>query len=116
MRAPWPPIRPVSARASAAVEGNPMPSAGATRTLTVQPAVVRAVALVLGTSMAFAFARFRIRGGQLINFGVTLPIILPGVITGVALASFFLFTGVLVRSAAAAITSMFGFLLVLPVW
>jgi putative spermidine/putrescine transport system permease protein len=52
-----------------------------------------AVALVLGTSMAFAFARFRFRGGQLINFGVTLPIILPGVITGVALASFFLFFG-----------------------
>lgn len=52
-----------------------------------------AVALILGTSMAFAFARFRFRGGQLINFGVTLPIILPGVITGVALASFFLFFG-----------------------
>jgi putative spermidine/putrescine transport system permease protein len=28
-----------------------------------------------------------------VNFAVTLPIILPGVITGVALASFFLFTG-----------------------
>ncbi|MGH2905977.1 MAG: ABC transporter permease [Solirubrobacterales bacterium] len=52
-----------------------------------------AVALVLGTSMAFAFARFKFRGGQLVNFGVTLPIILPGVITGVALASFFLFFG-----------------------
>ena len=50
-------------------------------------------ALFFGTSMAFAFARFRFRGGQLINFGVTLPIILPGVITGVALASFFLFFG-----------------------
>jgi putative spermidine/putrescine transport system permease protein len=52
-----------------------------------------AFALILGTSMAFAFARFKFRGGQLINFGVTLPIILPGVITGVALASFFLFFG-----------------------
>jgi putative spermidine/putrescine transport system permease protein len=52
-----------------------------------------AVALLLGTSMAFAFARFRFFGRELINFTVTLPIILPGVITGVALASFFLFTG-----------------------
>jgi len=50
------------------------------------------LALLLGTSMAFAFARFRFFGKELINFAVTLPIILPGVITGVALASFFLFT------------------------
>ena len=51
-----------------------------------------AFALVLGTSMAFAFARHRFFGHELVNFAVTLPIILPGVITGVALASFFLFT------------------------
>jgi putative spermidine/putrescine transport system permease protein len=49
-------------------------------------------ALVLGTGMAFAFARFRFFGREVVNFAVTLPIILPGVITGVALASFFLFT------------------------
>jgi putative spermidine/putrescine transport system permease protein len=52
-----------------------------------------ALALVLGTSMAFAFARFRFFGRELVNFAVTLPIILPGVITGVAMASLFLFTG-----------------------
>jgi putative spermidine/putrescine transport system permease protein len=52
-----------------------------------------AFAVVLGTSMAFAFARHRFRGQGALNFAVTLPIILPGVITGVALASFFLFTG-----------------------
>jgi putative spermidine/putrescine transport system permease protein len=52
-----------------------------------------ALALALGTSMAFAFARYRFFGRELVNFAVTLPIILPGVITGVALASFFLFTG-----------------------
>jgi putative spermidine/putrescine transport system permease protein len=52
-----------------------------------------ALALLLGTSMAFAFARYRFFGRELVNFAVTLPIILPGVITGVALASFFLFTG-----------------------
>ncbi|HEX8855692.1 MAG TPA: ABC transporter permease [Thermoleophilaceae bacterium] len=50
-------------------------------------------ALVIGTGMAFAFARFRFFGKEGLNFAVTLPIILPGVITGVALASFFLFTG-----------------------
>ena len=50
------------------------------------------LALVLGTSMAFAFARFRFFGRELVNFAVTLPIILPGVITGVAMASLFLFT------------------------
>jgi putative spermidine/putrescine transport system permease protein len=49
-------------------------------------------ALLLGTSMAFAFARHRFFGRELVNFAVTLPIILPGVITGVSLASFFLFT------------------------
>src|SRR4051794_29020804 len=62
--------------------------------LSVKIATISTIfALLLGTAMAFAFARFKFRGGQLINFGVTLPIILPGVITGVALASFFLFSG-----------------------
>jgi putative spermidine/putrescine transport system permease protein len=61
----------------------------------IEVAVLATVfALVLGTSMAFAFARFRFRGREAINFAVTLPIILPGVITGVALASFFLFVKV----------------------
>ena len=50
------------------------------------------LALLLGTGMAFAFARFRFFGREVVNFAVTLPLILPGVITGVALASFFLFT------------------------
>jgi putative spermidine/putrescine transport system permease protein len=49
-------------------------------------------ALVLGTGMAFAFARYRFFGREALNFVVTLPIVLPGAITGVALASFFLFT------------------------
>jgi putative spermidine/putrescine transport system permease protein len=53
-----------------------------------------AFALLLGTGMAFAFARFRFFGREALNFVVTLPIILPGAITGVALASFFLFAKV----------------------
>jgi putative spermidine/putrescine transport system permease protein len=62
--------------------------------LSVKVATLATVcALLLGTSMAFAFARFRFFGREAVNFAVTLPIILPGVITGVALASFFLFTG-----------------------
>jgi len=62
--------------------------------LSVQIALFSTIfALVLGTGLAFAFARFRFRGREALNFAVTLPIILPGVITGVALASFFLFTG-----------------------
>lgn len=55
-------------------------------------AIATVIALALGTSLAFAFARYRFWGKQAINFAVILPIILPGVITGVALASFFLFT------------------------
>jgi len=51
------------------------------------------LAVVLGTALAFAFARYRFRGQGALNFVVTLPIILPGAITGVALASFFLFAG-----------------------
>ena len=51
------------------------------------------LALALGTAMAFAFARHRFRGRDAVNFAVTLPIILPGVITGVAMASLFLFSG-----------------------
>jgi len=46
-------------------------------------------------STAFAL----LRGMQTVNFVVILPIILPGVITGVALASFFLFAGTRCRSA-----------------
>lgn len=61
--------------------------------LSVRVAIFSTVlALVLGTGMAFAFARFRFFGREAVNFAVTLPIILPGVITGVSLASFFLFT------------------------
>jgi putative spermidine/putrescine transport system permease protein len=51
-------------------------------------------ALVLGTGLAFAFVRYRFFGRDVLNFVVTLPIVLPGAITGVALASFFLFAKV----------------------
>jgi putative spermidine/putrescine transport system permease protein len=49
------------------------------------------VALVLGTMAAFAVSRFQFFGRNAVSFIVVLPIALPGVITGIALASFFSF-------------------------
>jgi putative spermidine/putrescine transport system permease protein len=48
-----------------------------------------AVALVLGTLIAFAIQRFRFFGREALSFAVVLPIALPGIVTGVALNSAF---------------------------
>jgi putative spermidine/putrescine transport system permease protein len=48
-----------------------------------------AVALVLGSMVAFAVARYRFFGREAISFLVILPIALPGVITGIALNNAF---------------------------
>ncbi|MDX6511810.1 MAG: putative spermidine/putrescine transport system permease protein, partial [Gaiellaceae bacterium] len=48
-----------------------------------------AIALVLGTAAAFAVARFRFFGREAVSFLLVLPLALPGVITGVALSSFY---------------------------
>jgi putative spermidine/putrescine transport system permease protein len=48
-----------------------------------------AVALVLGTAAAAAVSRFRFFGRDAITFLLVLPIALPGIITGIALNSFF---------------------------
>ena len=53
-----------------------------------------AIALVLGTMAAFAIHRFRFFGRESISFLLLLPIALPGIITGMALNSFFSFAGV----------------------
>jgi putative spermidine/putrescine transport system permease protein len=47
------------------------------------------IALVLGTAAATAVSRFRFFGRDAITFLLILPIALPGVITGIALNSFF---------------------------
>jgi putative spermidine/putrescine transport system permease protein len=47
------------------------------------------VALVLGTMVAFAVARFRFFGRDTISLLVVLPIALPGVVTGIALSNAF---------------------------
>jgi putative spermidine/putrescine transport system permease protein len=54
-------------------------------------AVATAVALVLGTAAAFAIHRSRFFGREAISFVFVLPIALPGIITGMALNSYFTF-------------------------
>jgi len=48
-----------------------------------------AIALVLGTMVAFAVQRYHFFGREAISFLVILPIALPGIVTGIALANAF---------------------------
>jgi putative spermidine/putrescine transport system permease protein len=52
------------------------------------------VALVLGSAAAFAVHRFRFFGREAISLVLVLPLALPGIVTGIALQSFFSFNGV----------------------
>lgn len=49
------------------------------------------IALLLGSAAAFAVHRFKFFGKETVSFIVVLPIALPGIITGMALNSFFVF-------------------------
>src|SRR3569623_1390159 len=49
------------------------------------------VAVVLGTAASFGVHRFRFFGREAISFLLVLPIALPGIITGMALNSYFVF-------------------------
>ncbi len=49
------------------------------------------IALLLGSAAAFAVHRFRFFGREAISFLLVLPLALPGIITGMALNSFFTF-------------------------
>jgi putative spermidine/putrescine transport system permease protein len=51
--------------------------------------VATAIAITLGSAAAFAVHRFRFFGRELVSFIIVLPIALPGIITGMALNSFF---------------------------
>jgi len=51
--------------------------------------IATSIALVLGTAAATAVSRFRFFGRDAITFLLVLPIALPGVVTGIALNSFF---------------------------
>ena len=52
------------------------------------------IALVLGTMAAAAVSRFQFFGREALSFVFILPLALPGVITGIALSSFYTFWGV----------------------
>ena len=56
--------------------------------------VATATAILLGTAAAFAIHRFRFFGREAVSFLLVLPIALPGIITGMALNSFFVFAHV----------------------
>jgi putative spermidine/putrescine transport system permease protein len=51
------------------------------------------IALVLGSMAAFAIHRFSFFGRESVSFLLLLPIALPGIITGMALNSFYVFAG-----------------------
>jgi putative spermidine/putrescine transport system permease protein len=53
-----------------------------------------AIALVLGSAASFAVHRYRFFGREVVSFVVVLPLALPGIITGMALNSFFNFNGI----------------------
>lgn len=52
-----------------------------------------AIAVVLGTLTAFALDRYKFPGKPAIRFFVVMPIVLPGIVTGVAMLSFFSMMG-----------------------
>ena len=53
--------------------------------------VATGIALLLGSMAAFAIHRFRFFGRESVSFLLLLPIALPGIITGMALNSFYVF-------------------------
>src|SRR5262249_61030548 len=52
------------------------------------------IALVLGSAAAYALYQFKFFGRDAISFLLVLPIALPGIVTGLALNSFFTFASV----------------------
>src|SRR5437763_7664920 len=55
--------------------------------------IATALALALGSATAYALHNFAFFGREAISFLLVLPLALPGIITGIALNSFFSFTG-----------------------
>jgi len=56
--------------------------------------IATAIAVALGTAVAYAVHNFRFFGRESISFFLILPLALPGIITGIALSSFFAFGGI----------------------
>jgi putative spermidine/putrescine transport system permease protein len=63
-------------------------------TSVVVAAGATAIALLLGTMLAFAVQRYRFFGREVVSFLVILPIALPGIVTGIALNAAFTAGGV----------------------
>jgi putative spermidine/putrescine transport system permease protein len=57
-------------------------------------AITTVIALVLGTMASAAVARYRFFGREAVSFLLVLPLALPGIITGLALNSFFVYAGI----------------------
>jgi putative spermidine/putrescine transport system permease protein len=56
--------------------------------------IATALALVLGSAVSYALHKYSFFGRNAISFLLVLPLALPGIITGIALNSFFTFTGI----------------------
>jgi putative spermidine/putrescine transport system permease protein len=56
--------------------------------------IATTIAVLLGTAAAFAVHRYEFFGKETVSFFVVLPIALPGIISGMALNSFFVFWGI----------------------
>src|SRR6201997_1858796 len=56
--------------------------------------IATALAVLLGSAVAYALHKFAFFGREAISFLLVLPLALPGIITGVALNSLFSFTGI----------------------
>ena len=68
--------------------------------LSVKVAVAAtAIAMALGSAVAYAVHNFAFFGRESISFLLILPLALPGIITGIALNSFFSFTGLQLGTA-----------------
>src|ERR1700730_1364413 len=56
--------------------------------------IATVLALLLGSAVAYALYKFAFFGREAISLLLVLPLALPGIITGIALNSFFSFTGI----------------------
>jgi putative spermidine/putrescine transport system permease protein len=56
--------------------------------------IATVLALLLGACVAYALYKFKFFGREAISLLLVLPLALPGIITGIALNSFFSFTGI----------------------
>src|SRR5690242_14272164 len=83
----WPPASP-SLHWFSVLLSDPDPKDAFINSIKVAIAAV-IIAVLLGTAAAFAIHRYRFPGREALSFGITLPILLPGIITGVALTIWF---------------------------